>query len=239
MKQEDLIEKYIENRLSLEEKLTFDELFKNDMAFKKEVALHVDLKKAIEGEDDANFKNLIYDLERQVNNSTKKRSYGKWLAAASIILLLGISYFFNMGQKLSTDELFIQNFEPYRNVILPIERSSEQQDKKALAFIAYEKGEYETAITLFSSLYVVTKEPYYLFYKANALLKLERAKEAVPLLLAHLKTKDTLTEKTNWYLALAYLKINDKSNAKKSLKKVIINGKYKTKEAKKLLKEID
>jgi FimV-like protein len=75
-----------------------------------------------------------------------------------------------------------------------------------------------------------------LFYKANALLKLERAKEAVPLLLEHLKTKDSLTEKTNWYLALAYLKLEDKAKAEKILEKVIADGNYKASEAQKLLK---
>ena len=69
--------------------------------------------------------------------------------------------------------------------------------------------------------------------------KLERAKEAIPLLLEHLKTKDTLTEKTYWYLALAYLKIEDKQKAKELLSTVIIKGAYKTKEAKQLLKDIE
>ena len=240
MKHEKLIEKYIHNRLSVEEKTVFNDLLKNDIAFKEEVALHTNLKKAVAAEDDAQFKTLITNLEQQAENTTtQKRSYVKWLAAASIVLLLGFSYFLNMGQKLSTDELFAQNFEPYRNVVAPIVRSDDFQDEKTLAFMAYEKGEYKTAITLFSNLYTTTKEPYYLFYKANALLKLERANEAIPLLLEHLKTKDTLAEKSNWYLALAYLKIEDTQKAKEALQKVIANKSYKTKEAQKLIHEFE
>ncbi len=239
MRHEELIEKYILNRLTSEEQLEFAKLLKSDSAFKEEVDLHTNLKKVIDYEDDANFRDLIVDLEEQVKKPKQKRSYTKWLAAASIVLLLGLTYFFNMGQKLSTDDLFAQNFEPYRNVVAPIVRSNDQQDEKSLAFLAYEKGEYETAVTLFSKLYISTKEPYYLFYKANALLKLERANEAVPLLLEHLKTKDTLTEKTNWYLALAYLKIKDKQKAKELLKKVIANKSYKNKEAEKLLDKFE
>lgn len=237
-KQEDLIEKYLQNRLSPEEALMVDKLLQNDMNFESELTLQTNLKKAIKKDDDDNFRNLISELESKakIESQQTRRSYVKWLAAASIVVLLGLGYFFTMDQTASTNELFASYFEPYRNVIQPIDRGNEQQDEKSLAFYAYEKGEYEQAIQLFTNLYNTTKESYYLFYKANSLLKLEKANEAVPILLEHIKTKDTLTEKTTWYLALAYLKLNDKPNARITLKKVIAEGKYKTTEAQKLLK---
>tara|TARA_R110000868_G_scaffold373423_1_gene637516 strand:- start:8383 stop:9111 length:729 start_codon:yes stop_codon:yes gene_type:complete len=238
-KQEDLIEKYIQNKLSPEEELMVDELLQNDSIFKRELTLHANLKKVIKNDDNDNFRNLISELESKakIESPMVRRTYMKWLAAASILLLLGLSYFLTLDQKATSNELFTSYFEPYRNVVQPLERGSDQQDEKSLAFLAYEKGEYDKAIALFSELYTTTKEPYYLFYKANALLKLEKANEAVPLLLEHLQTKDTLTEKTNWYLALAYLKLNDKPNARITLEKVIADGNYKSTEAQKLLKE--
>jgi len=239
MESEKLIEKYIQNRLNSKEKIEFDELLKGDIDFEKEVIFQTNLKKAVKKEDDIRFRSLISEIETKTNRLIRKLSYIKWLVAASIVLLLGLTYFLTQNNDASTDELFTSYFEPYRNVILPIERGGNQQDAKTLAFMAYEKGDYQNAVKLFSKLYASTKESYYLFYKANALLKLEKANEAIPLLLAHLKTKDTLTEKTNWYLALAYLKLNDKSNAKKVLKKVIADGKFKTNEAKELLKKFD
>lgn len=240
MKHEKLIEKYIQNRLSAKEKAVFDDLLNNDMTFKEEVTLQTDLKKVIVAEDDAEFKTLLTNLEQQAESTvTQKRLYVKWLAAASIVLLLGLSYFLTINNKATTNELFASYFKPYRNVVAPIVRSDDFQDEKTLAFMAYEKGEYKTAIMLFSNLYTTTKKPYYLFYKANALLKLERADEAIPLLLEHLKTKDTLTEKSNWYLALAYLKIENTQKAKEALQKVITNKSYKTKEAQKLINEFE
>lgn len=237
MEKQELIEKYIQNRLSDAEKIKFDTLLASDIGFKKEVDLHVNLKKVTKHEDATNFKNLISEIEAA--KSPKKRNYTKWLAAASIVLLLGLSYFLTLENKVSNNELFVAYFEPYRNVIQPIERGSSQQDQKTLAFTAYEKGDYKKAIDLFSKLYDNTNESYCLFYKANALLKLEKAKEAVPLLLEHLKTKDTLTEKSRWYLALAYLKLNNKVEAKKTLKKVISEKNYKMKEAKELLEKFE
>lgn len=239
MKQEILIEKFIQKRLSVEEGRTFDELLEKDDNFKKEVQLHVNLKKAIEKEDDFNFRSLITNIESKANNPRQRKLLLRWLVAASIVVLLGLTYFLTFEKKVSSDELFISYFEPYRNVIQPIQRNGNQQNEKETAFMAYEYREYEKAIPLFSQLYTITKEPHYLFYKANALLRLERANEAVPLLIDHLKTNDSLTEKSNWYLALAYLKLEDMINAKLSLEKVLSEGKYKTREAEKLLKEIN
>ena len=237
MEKNKLIEKYIQNRLSQDEKSEFEKLLINDLDFKKEVDLHVNLKKVAQHEDTADFKKLVSNFETV--KPQQRINYTKWLAAASIVLLVGLTYIFNLNDTTSSNDLFNNYFEPYRNVIQPIERSNTQQNEKTMAFMAYEKGEYTKAVNLFTNLYSNTKEPYYLFYKANALLKLEKADEALPLLREHLKTKDTLTEKTQWYMALAYLKLEDKVNAKKLLQKVITEGKYKTKEAEKLLKEFE
>lgn len=233
-----LIEKYIQNSLSSDEKLVFEALLKNDADFKKEVDFHSNLKNAIKHEDSVNFRGFISNLENNTSQKVGQKPFYKWFAAASIIVVLGLSYFLIPKKEVSTNTLFASYFEPYRNVVAPIVRGDNMQDEKTLAFIAYEKGEYKTAVILFSKLYSSTKEPYYLFYKANALLKLEKAKEAIPLLLDHLKTKDTLTQKTNWYLALAYLKIKDKQKAKILLKNVVDDNLYNYKKAKILLKKL-
>jgi FimV-like protein len=234
-----LIEKYIQNRLSPEEELLFNELLETNTAFKEEVALHTQIKRVVTNEDDTNFRNLIADIESNSRDTPQKRSYKKWLVAASIVLIFGLNYVSFNKNTPTTQELFVSYFEPYRNVVHPIERGTEQLDKKAIAFTAYEKGEYEKAIILFTELHSSTKEPYYLFYKANALLQLEKAEKAIPLLLEHLKTKDTLTKKTKWYLALAYLKIEDSEKARKLLNIIISEGAYKNKEAEELLKKFE
>ncbi|WP_117885555.1 tetratricopeptide repeat protein [Aureibaculum luteum] len=236
MEHEELIEKYIQNGLTPEEKKVVDHLINADPNFKGNLKAHLNLKKAISASDDDAFKKLLNEIES--THTTKRRNYTKWIVAASIVLLVGLSSILSINNKPSNDELFSSYFEPYRNVIQPIERGNNFQDEKTIAFTAYEKGEYKKAFELFSKLHTSTNEPYYLFYQANALLKLEKAKEAVPLLLKHLKTKDTLTEKSRWYLALAYLKLNNKVEAKKTLKKVLTESTYKTKEANELLKKI-
>ncbi|MEE9349446.1 MAG: tetratricopeptide repeat protein [Flavobacteriaceae bacterium] len=242
MNHDDLINKYLGKELSSTEEVLFNELLKSDAVFKEELTFQTNLKKAISAHDDDVFKNILTRAEsehQQQKVIPLKRSFTKWMAAASIIFVLGFSYMLMQNNTTSTNDLFATNFEPYRNVIAPIVRGEEQKDEKSKAFLAYEKGEYEVSVLLFSKLYKITNEPYYLFYQANALLKLERADEAIPLLQEHLKTNDTLTQKTNWYLALAYLKAKETDKAKETLRKVVSEKSYKNKDAVKLLQELE
>lgn len=241
MEREMLLEKYIQGELTEIEFQEFDALLKSDAGFKEEVEFHMDLKRVAEEEDDDAFKEIMSDFESEARNenSIKKRFPIKWLVAASIALTAGLAYFFTMDFPASTQDLFVSNFEPYRNVVHPIVRGEEGQTKKTSAFIAYQTGDYKTALPILDELYTDTKEPYYLFYRANALIELNRAKEAVPLLQEHLRTNDTLVKNSHWYLAMAYLQLDDKENAKEMLQEVVKNGAYKVDEAQKLLDALE
>lgn len=241
MEREAWLEKYLQGELTEKERPEFDALLKNDADFKAEVEFHSDLKRVTEAEDDEQFKEMLSDFESEarMERPSVKRFPRKWLVAASIVLLIGLTYFFAVDYSASTQDLFVNNFEPYRNVVHPVTRGEEGQNKKTNAFVAYQTGDYETALPIMAELYANTKEPYYLFYRANALIELNRAKEAVPLLQEHLRTGDSLTKNSEWYLVMAYLQLDDKKNAKKMLQEVVKNGAYKVEEAQKLLDALE
>ena len=234
-----LIAKFLTKSLSEKEQLRFDSLLSEDPSFRAEVALLQDLNKVAEAEDDAMAKEMVAGFEAEYRN---KKIGGKtriWWVAASLAVLLSVGYFVSQTTPPNTQELFVENFEPYRNVIHPITRASQQEDLKTQAFAYYEQGKYEDALELFKKLYQTTETPHYLFYQANALLQLNRPKEAITALQTHLKTKDTLTQKSHWYLAMAYLKLNDVTNAKKNLEQVVLENKFNVEKAKSLLKKLD
>ncbi len=238
MEKEMLLEKYLKGKLTIKEKQGFEILLKTDLMFRKEVEFQKDVKRVVTLEEDEAFRNVLYDFESEAQAKEQKKiffSY-KWLiVAASIILLFVLTYFFTVYQTSKIQELYSENFKPYRNVTHPITRGEEFADDKTKAFLAYTKGEYKESIELFTKLYTSGKEPYYLFYKANALIQLNRATEAIPLLQEHLRSSDVLSDKSNWYLAMSYLQIEDIEKAKRALNLVVKNKTYKTKQAKKLL----
>ncbi len=245
MKRETLLEKYLQDKLTETERQEFDVLLKNDPDFKEEVEFQMDVKRAVTADEDENFMGILSDFESDARAGELKTPQGeeqkvkafptKWLVAASVVVLVGLAYFFTANQTTGPQDLFAENFKPYRNVTHPITRGEEATDMKTKAFLAYSKEEYKEAIPLFTELYSSQKEPYYLFYKANALIQLNKAAEAVPLLQEHLGTQDSLTDKSHWYLAMAYLQLEDTEKAKRALKTVVENKTYKAEEAKQLL----
>ncbi|NAS32710.1 hypothetical protein GTQ40_17145 [Flavobacteriaceae bacterium R38] len=239
MDKDKLIDNFLKGTLSDSERTLFDELIANDATFKEEVKLRQNLQKVAAFEDDAATRAMLVDFEAEHHQKQKRVPVKLWLVAASLALIISITYFTTQKSTADAQVLFTENFEPYRNVVHPIVRSTEQQDLRTEAFNHYEKGEYKEALVLFEKLFKEEKTPHYLFYKANALLRLNRPEEAIVALKAHLKTKDTLTQKSNWYLAMAYLKLNDLENAKKNLKIVIAQNKYNVKKAKILLTKLD
>nr|WP_297916761.1 CDC27 family protein [uncultured Allomuricauda sp.] len=240
MDRQELVEKYLQNQLSEEERVLFDRLLEEDEEFRSEVQFMEDIQAVSQQEDERIFREQLLIFEKESNVRRMSGRYVKLLLAASIALVVSLGYVFWPKPQESMEQIFVEHFEPYRNVIQPVVRGEEQQkSEKQLAFQYYEQGKYDKAIVLFDKLYSTSKEPYYLFYKANALIQLNRAKEAIPLLEAHLKTKDTLAEKSPWYLAMAYLKINDKNNTKKWLQQVVEQNRYKAQTAQKLLRSLN
>ena len=164
-----------------------------------------------------------------------------WLAAASIALLIGIASWFlflNSGE-INTKELYASHFVPYENVVMPIERGEEIKDLKASAFAAYENEEYSNALKLFEKLQTIEKDAYIDFYSAMVLMQLNRVEEAIPLLEGYIEKEGKLKDRATWYLALAYLKINNVGASKKELNKLILSGSFKSKTAKALLSKLD
>lgn len=261
MDREKMLEKFTEGKLTTAEQKEFDRLYDTDLNFRTEVDFHTNISRVAEAEDDDAFREMLTSFEAEALLTTKrddkvnnapphneieakskktglKRLPARWLVAASIALIAGLAYIFMPASPTSNQDLFNQNFQPYPNVVHPVVRGEEGPELKTKAFVAYEKKEYTSAIALFAELYSESEEPDYLFYQANALLQLNRGQEAIPLLQNHLESGDKLAEKSAWYLAMAYLQVDDSENAQNMLQSVVDDGGFKAQEAKKLLKSL-
>ena len=234
MKSESLIVKFFENTLSEEERKEFNALMNSDEDFKKEVTFRQELISAITLDDRETIKQELQALEQpKVNKKSRLLPM-----AASFLILIGISSFWFFGnQTTNPDDLFNTHFEPYRNVVQPIERGNVSQDTRIDAFAAYEQGNYDEALNNFDVLLANQKDAIIEFYKANSLMATGQTEQALKILESNLKTNDSLTEKHFWYLALAYIKTGQSDTAKIHLGQLIANpySEYKKEEAKKLM----
>jgi len=236
MNKDKLIANYISKTLSLEAKTEFDHLMATDSEFAKEVTFLYNLKAVIEKEEHEAVKLELQGFEAKENSVL---SYRNWLVAATVAVLLGFSGFWYFNNSIDTEKLYVENFEPYRNVVQPILRGETKTDLKTKAFTAYETRDYTEALHYFNELLKENPDETIAFYKANVLLKLNKTEEAVLIFKNNLKTTDSLNAKNNWYLALAYLRLNDIEGAKEILNELDTSSLFKNKEVKYLLKKLD
>jgi tetratricopeptide (TPR) repeat protein len=237
-----LIEKYFSNKLTDAELKMFNALYSSDIEFKNEVNFLKNIKAVSEKEDTTEFKNKLNTYESELS-SKNKILYAKWvkpLVAIAAIFLIAFCVQFFWNIEINEEALFSNYFEPSKNVSAPIVRSENEQSATTSAFIVYSKKDYENALVLFEKAYASNKNSELLFYEGNALLALGKTNEAITKFKQHLTFLDILTNRSHWYLALAYLKNKDLELSKNELKALIDSGEsFKTKEAKSLLKKLD
>lgn len=242
MNKEELINGYFESTLSQDQLEEVTRLCKTDAAFASEFEFQKELQVSLKKEERMEIKKMFSNLSTEnLKTETKVFQLRPWLAAASIALLVGLAswfYFFN-APDFNTDELYAANFAPYDNVIHPIERGSQLEDLKTIAFTAYENEEYPKALKLFRELNIKYNDLYIDFYSAMVLMQLNKQEEAIPLLESYVSKNGELIDRAHWYLALAYLKVGDKTNSKKQLRVLIGKNNFKTKKAKELLKQLN
>ena len=225
MKNHDLIDRYFENSLSPKEQQLFNDLLQNNSEFMTEFQFQKDLKKIITVKQQEDLKSTLIEIEkRSQKNSRLMLIPQKWMVAASLLILISLGIWGIQSKYFpSNDAIYADYFEPSRNTVQPIVRGENLNTIEYRAFVAYEAQNYYKAINLFNS--VKNPDQIYIdFYKGISFMAINKPEEAIDLLRSVSKTEDIDKEfnrKAQWYLALSYVKINDKQNAIKELTKII------------------
>ena len=231
-----LIQKYLQGKLNEAEEQLFQEYMENDPTFANEIPFHEDLNYAFAKADYDQTKAQLQSFYKEEKQSV----WRKWSIAASVIVLLGLGSLWYVNSSDTTQNLYAQYFEPYKNTVQPIVRGETTKNMKILAFTAYDDGAYEKAIGFFDDLLASNPDPVIAFYKANAQMKIGKTNAAIETLKSRIQKTDTIYGEAQWYLALGYLKLEDAENAKKSLKEFLeTNTRFKREAARELLKALE
>lgn len=234
MDNETLINKYFEKSLSEEEQKQFDSLMKTDIDFAQEVAFQKKVKKAITLNERSDLKNKLQSFE---TSKPKVKSFKIWYVAASIVLLCGIGFYFAQN---ATSVIYDDYFQSYPNIVAPTVRGEMKEDSKSEAFFEYDNGNYKKSLELFSKIYDSENVDYALFYKGLSLMELEKTKDAIVTFKQFdLSKNNAFTPFVKWYLALSYVKENQKEKAIPLLKSLTETDNPQQEMAKKLLSELE
>ncbi len=246
------IERYLDKKMTEEERNEFEQQLENDAVLKEELELHQQMTETLKGEKVHQLRAILKktDSNWESNEAAPKGkiqpfNFRRVIAIAATVLLVVFAYqfFFSGDETISNEQLFADNFQPYQ--MLLNQRDISTEEKNVLlenAISAYTKGDFQTASTAFRQL--AQNDPAnisYEFYHAVAELGAENSDSAIglfrKLLIAGLRIIH-LWNKVRWYLALAYLQKGDKKNAVNLLKE-IQSGQFKHAEAQQILKALN
>ena len=234
MKKDDLIALYFEGKLDAIQTARFEDLLQNDPDFQARFAFEKQVKQAIISTKKEALQTKLKGLEQPKPQSR----YYILAIAASLIIALGLFALLKPTAETSNQELFAQYYQPYTNIIEPASRGNEVQNDRSLAFRLYDSEDFKTASPLFENLYNKTQEPYYLFYQGICELDLGNNQNAIVLFQSHKNYSDKLSTQTDWYLALAYLKVDKLKNAKSLLQNIIAQKSFKYRDAEAILEKL-
>ncbi|MGB5436784.1 MAG: tetratricopeptide repeat protein [Maribacter sp.] len=243
MDKEELLYKFFSNQLTEEQKKTFHQLLETDVEFKAQFEFENDLKRVIKKNQNENLKHKLIGFEKEINakdkNNPSKWTFSNWSIAASIALLVGLGWLgYNLMSGPNYSKLYAANFQEYPNTVYTITRGEGEETKEREAFVAYESGDYDTALQNFAQISVDNKE-YLDFYRAQSHLNLNELEDAKKDFQKVIAADTNFVGESYWYLALIYLKEKDKENAVGSLQILTTKYEYNKGKAEALLKELD
>ena len=242
MSREELVERYFTGRLSEDEARQLRDALQKDAAFAEEFELEKDLQATLIDKAKIDLKSKLVNLETEkYQKDQESQSFKWWRYAAAAILIIGLSIFgaLFLSNQSTPEELYAENFEPYRNIIAPVVRGENAEGLLEKSFAHYERGDFNQAEKDFNTLYEASGDRYLLFYRGNALLALGRAEEAITIFKSHQETRDNFYYKSRWYLALAYLKRDQKTEAVSILEEIVDNNSYNAAQATDLLNKLE
>ncbi|WP_299891991.1 tetratricopeptide repeat protein [uncultured Lacinutrix sp.] len=242
MTNEDLLYGFFSNSLTETEEKQLFELLKTDANFKKQFEFENNLKQVIKHDESIKLKEKLKAFEAEIapTNEQKNKSGFNWRIAASIVILLGASWFgYQSFFGVNYGDLYEANYQEYPNTEFAITRSDTVNSLERKAFVAYEAQDYESAVKLFENLPSNLQKPYINFYKAQAYLKIDSIDKAKTLFSFIINENTQFVAESHWYMAMIALKEKDKDKAKKYLRVLTENYDYNKAKAEMLLKKLN
>ncbi len=229
MDKEQLLLNYFSNSLTPEQERQFHELLATDVEFKRQFDFEKDLQSVIREKEAVDLKSKLLGFEKDIAKETPVRTlrsdYRKWAMAASFALLIALGWMgYNNFSGLNYTDLYESNFQAYPNTVYAITRGETVESIERDAFVAYESGNYQTAIDNFDKIPATERERYVDFYLGQSFLNLGQIEKAKNHFEKSISAKSELAAEAHWYLALISIKEKDKDNAVKQLK--ILSSKY-------------
>lgn len=244
MTKEELVYGYFSNTLTSDEHILLDNLLAHNLEFKEEFLFEKNLRKIIGHHEKQDMKSKLknYESRRDVEISSfdpkpKQSNFKIYSIAAMLLIFLTVGWFaYNTVYGINYQELHDDNYQNYPNTVYQITRSDTDDSIERQAFLAFESENYKEAIEKFEMLPVLKYTDFYLAQSYSQLKNTDKAKNIYKRIIAD---NSQFAAEAHWYLAMIYLKEEDKNEAKNYLTALVANYDYNKEKAQKILKKLD
>lgn len=202
------IEAYIQNRMNADDRLSFEKEMEKDEKLRNEV----DLQRRLMASVEVFSHNREEPLKPELNQKAPvKKLRSAWLyAAAAAVAIILITWFYQ-NQSNTSEQLYANYFVP--DAGLPVVMSGENDRYDFYnGMVSYKEGDYQKAIDIWENIAEPSDTIFYFTGIANLNNKNTAASIEHLIRVAH-DNKSTWNRKAMWYLALAYLKLDEKEKA--------------------------
>ncbi len=225
----ELIESFLGDKLSKEEKMTFEKSIKEDQLLAQKVA---DIKEILQGIEEGVLKNQLNSYHKEITPVSasksenlhviklQKKSNNRvllYLIAASLVVAFGL--FFILNESGSTEKLYATYFDPDPG--LPTTMGSSDNYPFFDAMVNYKQGDYKKAISKWEVLEKKAPENDTInYFLGVAYLADNNEVKAIPYLNKTINSSNSVfADDAYYYLGLAYIKSNKIEQAKQAFKK--------------------
>ena len=220
---ENLIERYLLNLLSEDEKQSFEERLKTDKTLAQEVSTQKEIIENVEGIGRLELKSQLKTIHSQLypKQSSSKGITSRFIlrfAAAAIFIGVLFGAWWMMQQGPTNEQLFSENFEPYA---LSLNQRSDSEEVFYKIENLYHAKNYEELIPLLEGVLDQSeqKSSQLQLGLGIAYMQSGKSQEAINQFKTIIAKNDfNFEDEARWYLALANLKSGNIDDAKEALK---------------------
>jgi hypothetical protein len=216
---EDEMEAYLSSEMTGKEQASFEEIIKNSPALAQDIKVMNEIDDVL----NHNVKEQAFAAQLEMlgnqyfleegTNSKSSNTFKKWIIGFFVIALVGVSlWWFNSARTPKTSEqLFASYYEPY-----PVSEATRGNDTEEAYISYYNSQEYDKASSFLEELITqFPEENKYQIALGNSYLNTNPSKidDAIRVFTKITENENVYQSTAQWYLALAFLKNNEKENA--------------------------
>jgi tetratricopeptide (TPR) repeat protein len=231
------IDRYVNGEMDTEEITVFELRMRENGALAEEVHLHRDVLVGMNQYFNLDLKRILQEEEAKLKK--KPVNFYKWAGiAASIVLVIAISYLVFFTGQTDSKQLYAQYYKPYPNIVTPAQRSESSTTDPGLSL--YEAGNYTEALKhLEQQISQGSQAPYLAFYAGIAALNTDEETKAKNYFEKVINRQDeTFANPAQWYLGLTYLKSGEKKEAALLFEEIKTSGNDYSQRAAEILEDL-